>query len=918
MNLPSRYLFLFITALLSFSCNQKQEKHAYLIGFSQCVGSDLWRKTMLDEMKMELSLHPGAKLIYADADNNSNTQIRQVKEMLDQGIDLLIISPNEAKPLTEIVEQTYSDGIPVIVIDRKTTSNLYTCYVGADNYQIGYMASQYLGNTISGTANILEVMGLPGSSPTIERNKGFNDGLKKFPNLKIKSQVYGDWMKPNAERQLSKISDQLNGIDVVFAHNDNMALAAQSVFKKLGIASRAKFIGIDATPGAGGGLQMISNGLINASMLYPTGGKEAIATAMKIMDKIPFSKELILPSLVIDSSNVRLMNMQWERIKTQQKDIERQQTLLEEMEELYNNQRFIFNILVVALVLTVIFGGLAYHSLTENKKINKSLEQKNEEILNQKNQLVAISAEAKEATEAKLNFFTNISHEFRTPLTLILSPLDDLLANESLQAKAGKNLRLIHKNSIRLLRLVNQLIDYRKIEHHKLQLNASENNLIGFIKESLELFMPISAKKNIDLRLIHKERELMAWFDMNLMDKVFFNLISNALKFTAEHGFIHITLDKHEAENTLYIHVKDNGIGMEPEETTNIFNLFYQVERGAAEGSGLGLCLSKELMQLHKGDILVNSKKWEGSTFTIMLPLGDQHLLDNEKTSSPSTYVPLFNQVNFSTDDLSKTETEVPKSPFSYVKEQSLLIVEDNPELLQYLVDKFSPDYEVFTADNGKLGVQEAYEHVPDLIISDVVLPLLSGNELCNQLKSDIRTSHIPIILLTAKGSLEQQVEGIKNMADAYLTKPFHAEFLMENVKTLIRNRLSLKEHYSSEFQTERKIPISRSIDKKFVNDFAGFIENNLSNEDLNVDKIAKELGLSRVQLYRKIKALMGCTISEYILSRRLKKAKYLLMNERYNISEITYMVGFASATYFSTVFKTKYGLSPSEFKKQL
>ncbi len=636
----TQILLLLLVTIVAAGCNKADTTSQYTIGFSQCVGSDLWRQTMLDEMKMELSLHPGAKFIYADAEGNSNKQVEQVKKMVDQGIDLLIISPNEAQPLTNIVDQTYNKGIPVIVIDRKTTSALYTAYVGADNYQIGKMAGEYMGTLLKGKGNVLEVMGLPGSSPAIERANGFNNGLKKYSGIHITSQVYGDWLKENAEKQLVKIGPQLQNINAVFAHNDVMAAGSREVLNDLHIKQTVKVIGVDALPGNGGGIQMVGGKTIDASLVYPTGGKEAIMTAFRILNKEPFAKEDILQSVVIDSTNVQLMKLQWSKINSQQKDIERQQALLEEQRQVYNSQQIVLNVIVITLVLAIVFGGLAFYSLMENRKINKSLEAKNNEILLQRNQLIEMSALAEAATEAKLNFFTNISHEFRTPLTLILSPVEDMMRNEKLNIVAGKSLKLMHKNVFRLLKLVNQLIDYRKIEYDKQQINALPNNIVDFVKDILDSFQHSAQKRNISLSLISKEQNIALWYDANLLDKVFFNLISNSLKFTKNNGYIQVNFIKND-DKTLSIAITDNGIGMEPNEVEHVFEQFYQADNGSAKGSGLGLSLSKEIVLLHHGHIEVSSKKWEGTTFTITLPF-DSSTSVNVYNSTRSTITTMW------------------------------------------------------------------------------------------------------------------------------------------------------------------------------------------------------------------------------------------------------------------------------------
>lgn len=906
---------LFLVLLSVTGCGQRTKTAEFTIGFSQCIGSDQWRKTMLQEMKMELSLHPGARFIYKDAQGNSETQIRQVKSMLKEGIDLLIISPNEAQPLTPIVDETYSKGIPVIIIDRKTASSQYTAYVGADNYQVGRMAADYIAATSRGKVNVLEIMGLPGSSPAIERERGFADGIAKNTRIRITAKIYGDWVKQHAISQLSQIGRNLTETDYVFAHNDVMAAGARAYINTSYRGKQVKVIGVDALPSQGGGLQLVADGILNASLLYPTGGKEAITTAFQILNKATFIRENILQSLVIDPSNVQLMKLQWNRISTQQRDIENQQGLLEEQRIIYNDQKMILNVIVITLVLAIIFGGLAFFSLIENRKANKSLEAKNEEILAQRNQLVEMSAKAEVANEAKFNFFTNISHEFRTPLTLILSPLDEMLQNEGFVHSTGNDLKIIRQNAFRLLTLVNQLLDYRKIEYEKHLLRASENDLVAYVEAIVDNFRQHAQKLEVKLILTADPDQLKVWFDPSMLDRVFFNLLANAFKFLNAKGTIRVSIDKNK--EVAFVEVIDNGVGLTAGETEKIFDQFYQGEQATSMGSGIGLALSREIILLHRGRIEVNSEKWKGTTFKISLPLGNDHLSPDEMRGSSTISQDVAERSKPYTADLEKIEGAYQADSFSRPKEHSILIVEDNPDLLSYLADKLGDEYEIFTSNNGMAGLNEALERVPDLIISDVVLPEISGKALCGRLKSDFRTSHIPVILLTAQNSLEQQISGINAMADLYMTKPFSLAYLSASISNLIRNRVRLKEHFTAEPVHDVNLPLSKSLDKKFVNDFIGIVEQNLSNEKFGVEELCSMLGISRVQIYRKVKALLGCTISDYILTRRLKKAKQLLVNEEHTIAEITYMVGFSNPNYFSTVFKSKYGNTPSEFRKQ-
>ncbi|MEO5995829.1 MAG: substrate-binding domain-containing protein [Chitinophagaceae bacterium] len=915
--MPKRRTYLICCHILMLTffaaCTSKSTPKKYVIGFSQCVESDQWRKTMLEEMKRELSFHPDVNFIYMQADGNSQTQIGQVRELLQKNLDILIISPNEAEPLTPVVEETFKKHIPVIVVDRKIATPFYTAYVGGNNYEIGKLAGEYALQLLKPGSKILEITGLPKSSPAIERSKGFDDALKKNPDITIAGSLNGEWLKEKAKAALTKALDHYPGIDLVFAHNEMMALGTSEVFEEKHIINKPKIIGVDGLPGRG--IEFVTNKQITATMLYPTGGEESIIIAFKILNGEKFEKENILQTTVIDSTNVRVMQLQAAKIGTQQQDIEQQDGKLREQKRMYNNQRTLLYFLVSALVLVIILGGLAFHSLRENRKINRRLELQNLEISEQKKRIEEISAKAKAANEAKVSFFTNISHEFRTPLTLILAPLEELLANPK-SSLFSNSLVLIQKNVIRLLRLVNQLMDFRKIDVEKMKVRPAENDIVSFIAEIVSSYKTISLKRDIDLRLITKEGQVNVWFDSSMIDKVIFNLLSNAFKFTKDGGFIHVYVNKTEDGKEVSIKVEDNGVGMAKDGIEHAFDAFYQGEYENYKGSGLGLALSKELVQLHKGAITVRSEKWKGTTFEIRLLTGSAHFTHEELVESDTTPAVLYEHEKIYTSDLEGEQT-IKKEISGGSKEHSILIVEDNPELRNFLANKLTAVYNILEADNGQSALQQAFDTIPDLIISDVVIPGKDGMALTNILKNDIRTSHIPIVLLTAKTSIDQQIEGMRNMADAYITKPFNIQFLEQNLKSLLANRARLKEHFTGDISSSLKTQTFGKLDKKFITEFTALIESNISNDEFNVDTICKLMGVSKVQLYRKVKALLNVNVNDYLVDSRLQKAKYFLQHEEFSISEIAYKVGFSSPAYFSTVFKSKFGVTPKAFKEK-
>lgn len=908
------FLIIFYSSvLLLVSCQQEKKDRKFVIGFSQCTGLDAWRRQMLVDMKGELAFHPEISLEYKDAENSSKRQIKDIEGFIEARIDLLIVSPNEAEPITPVVENAYKAGIPVIVIDRKTNSNMYSAYIGANNYEIGKLAGEYIAKLLEGKGKILEVWGLRGSSPAQERHKGLTEVLGNFPAIEIVAEIDGKWEVDTAQRQIQKHHTSLPAFDLVFAHNDIMAYGAHQVLSQNDPDNRLKFIGIDALPGPRAGIQFVSDRILTASFLYPTGGEEAIRIASQILNGKPFEKENILLSTVVDYSNVRVMKLQSDKILNQQKDIVRQQEKINDQIEVFYSQRVLIYILLGSLVVTIIAGSFAAFSWKEKNEANKRLEVKSEEILQQRNTIAEMAEKAERYNQEKLNFFTNISHEFKTPITLILGPIEELLSKGSeIKAGAKENLFLIKKNALRLLRLVNQLMDFRKIEEKKMMLQASEQDLVEFIKDVMTAFEKIAQKRKIDFRLITENKQLYVWFDPDMIDKVIFNLLSNAFKFTHDKGRIHIHIGLEPAGNRVTIQLEDNGVGMSEEFVLNAFDRFHT--GGSFGGTGLGLSLSKEFIDLHHGELFIKSEKGKGTMFTIMLPLGKEHFDEKQVVS---TNVDWFKHSNYELTTGQEMELYHTDSSadFSSKKDHTLLLIEDNNELREFLKKRFQPFYNIEEAGDGATGLQQAFQVVPNLIISDVSLPGMSGIELSKKLKGDLRTSHIPIIILTVKGSIEQRIEGMQTGADEYITKPFVFEYLMERVKGLIKNREVLKEHYSHDLNIETHHLTMGALDKKFINDFTVLIERNIGNPELNVNEIGRDLGMSRVQLYRKVKALLGYSVNDYIINVRLKKAKHLLLETDRSVAEIASEVGFSSPTYFSTAFKNKFNLTPKDFK---
>ena len=905
-------LFLLIIISCCACNNNESVSKKFKIGFAQAQGGDNWRETMLGEMKREVSFHNNIEFIIKDAQANSKTQKEQIQELINQKIDLLIVSPHEVLPLSPLLEKIYNSNIPIVLIDRRINSEKFTSFVGASNFEVGQNAGKYTVSLLKGKGNVLEITGLNSASPFIDRDNGFMNIISKNKGIKLIAKINDHEL--NYVKKLDSVIKNNKNIDVIFAQSDYIAKIVYQICKNIGVERKIKIIGVDGLSLSGMGMDMVANNQMKATVLYPTGGQEAIQTAINILEKRPFKKENALESTIIDSTNVKILQQQSRKVIEQQLDIDKRQNRIEQQINISKNQTNIILAISITLALALILSSIFYYLFKENKKISKKLMAQKDEISEQRNKLVILVEQVKEATEAKFNFFTNISHELRTPLTLILGPLEDTMSSSRLHFTLKNNLELVQRNAIRLLKLINQLMDFRKIEEGKMKLNVTKNNLGNFVLEIANEFKELAKKKHISLNVNNMATGLNIYFDNAMIDKVLFNLLSNAFKFTEEHGTINITIDQDEENSLAIVKIEDDGIGMSNEDVEHAFDLFYQGHSSTFKGTGLGLSLSKELIIAHKGDIEINSKKGKGTCFTIKLPLEQDHV-------KPADIKSEFTQNNFIKDSyiyisdiLPHHYEKVSKEPLENVA--SILIIEDNDDLKDFLKNRLEGTYEVHTANNGNEGINKAFDIVPDLIISDIIMPGISGLKIAETLKNDLRSSHIPIILLTAKSSIEDQIEGMKSQADLFISKPFNLTYLEESIVSLLKNRTILREHYTSELPSESRSNNSNKLDRKFISEFTSIIEANLSNEDFSVDDIYKGLGISKIQLYRKTKALLGFNVNDYILTVRLQKAKYLLNNEDLSISEIAYKVGFASQAYFSTVFKSKFSITPSEFKE--
>ena len=710
----------YLAILLLICCSCSNTKPKYIIGISQC-SEDIWRNWQNSEMELESALHEGIELRFAAARDDSELQIQQIDSLVDSGIDLLIVAPNQLSNVSSAINRAYDIGIPVIVFERKTDSQKYTAFMSADNYEMGHTMGEYIDMRLNGKGHVIEILGLKGSSPAEERHFGFVDALKDT-EIQIQATLQGDWTEETGYEVIKNYEGDLHNIDFVFAHNDRSALGARRAFIEAKIDPLPLFCGIDGLPGKGGGIEMVRDEILDASYIYPTRGDQLLQLALDILDGKPYEKETMLTSAMVTSDNANVLMLESEEVVRQSQRIARLQEKTSDYIQKFGTQRVISIMAVIMIfLLLILIVGIYYYFL----------------------QKARISEERTKMEREQLEFYTQVSHELRTPLTLIQGPLEQITeTREAKEASAEtKGLyNILRRNTLQLTDIINKMLD-------------------------------VQAKGLKGLKLV----------------------------------------DDHSDLNTM-------------------------------------------------------------------------------PSAEIAAKAPTVN------------ESQVSQ------RSETILIVDDNADIRAYLRTILQDKYQLNEAADGKQGLALANEIVPDLIVSDVMMPVMNGLEFCQRVKSGTATSHIPVLLLTARAMSQHLIEGYESGADAYITKPFSAELLLARISNLLKSRQQLKDLFA-----KAPAPVLQPKEDSFMKKFRNFIEKNLTDGDLNIETIGAEFGLSRVQLYRKVKALTGMSPVELIRNARLQKGKLLLETTKKPISEIAYEVGFSAPSYFTKCFKDAYGYSPSD-----
>ena len=714
--------------VLLASCSQDTKK--YRIGVSQC-SDDIWRDKQNSELKIGVYFHDNVDLCFAAAYDSDERQIQQIDSLVETGIDLLIVAPNQVSTISPAIDRAYDKGIPVIVFERKTNTKKYTAYMGADNYEMGHLMGEYVATRLHEHGRIIEVMGLKGSSPAIERHNGFREAIAQHPGIQVIATLQGDWTEPTAYNTVKQWLNKNKGekIDLVFGMNDRTAMGARKAFEQAGVVLPL-FCGIDGLPGENGGIRLVQDSLLDASYIYPTHGDQLLQLAVDILEGKPYEKETKLMSALVTQDNARVLLMESEEIMRQSRNLEQlHEKASKYLDQLGNQRMLTFVALAAIFLLLALLVGIYMYYL----------------------QRARIQDERTKMEREQLDFYTQVSHELRTPLTLIQGPLDQLLRTNDFRT-ASDNARelftIVRRNTHHLTGLVNKMLD------------AQVGGTIT---------------------------------DVNA-------------------------------------HVETQNLAS-PESAGNV-----------------------------------------------------------------------------------KPDEDAP----------TVLIVDDNADIRTYLRSILQGKYRVLEAEDGKSGLDLAREHVPDLIVSDVMMPVMNGLEFCQQVKKDGISSHIPVILLTARALEKHQIEGYESGADAYITKPFSPELLLARIDNLLQSRHQLKDLWgmkpAAETVTatspEATVVATTPIEDAFISQFKKIVEERLADSDLSVEDLAADMGLSRVQLYRKVKALTGSSPVDLLRKARLVQAHKLLQESTLSVSEIAYQVGFASPSYFTKCYKDEFGTVPGEARK--
>ncbi len=921
--IPKSLLYLCLAAVI-LSCGQREPMRR--VGVSQC-SAESWRWKTNDEIEREALFH-NTSVEIRSADDKNEQQIADIRHFIEEGVDIIIANPNEEEALTPVLTEAVRKGIPVITFDRSVKDGVATTHIESDNEAIGREAARYALTSLLPYegGKILEFQGDPSMSPTHKRHKGFADEIAKHPQYTIAASPYGKWNPDTTAAIALPLLKANPDVALVYCHSDVMAITVAKIAKSLGMKN-VRCIGIDGNPQVG--IKAVADGVIDATFIYPTYGYRLLQTADSIMKGYKVAKKINIPGgIPVDRSYARILLNQDSLLKGESEKIYQLKGKMDMVSERYATQTTLFYAIIAISLLLACIIFLLWRAISQNRKFKTRLESKNRQLAAERDKQHELNDLLQQEIDSKQTFYTNVAHDLRTPLTLICEPLDALTRDpegisdderDGLIAMACRNSRI-------LTRLINQILDLNKIEAGQMKLHATQCHLPMMLQEWTDSFRPLAKKRGITINTSITPDPEPTLLDLEKIERVFFNLMSNAIKHTPAGGSITIS-SGHDADGTT-VEVSDTGTGIPADEIERIFDRFYQVDRQAPRGSGIGLSLSKAFVELHGGSMSAQSAVGEGSVFAIRIPRkpsggAEVKMIDPASLGTNAEHNLEQKEVMSELDTAPAIESAVDTS------KPLLLAIDDNPDILYLLYNLLSDEWNIITATDGDTGFKKAAEILPDLVISDIMMPGLSGTELCRRLKTEKATSHIPVMLLTARGMDSDKTEGYDCGADSYLTKPFDAQMLRARCRNLLQNRIRIRDLYATGGIPEREgirkqsgkndsaVPMPEQIENEFYRRFVSIVKRELGNSELKMEQIASELCLGQAQLARKIKALTGKTPVELVRDFRLLHARELLTSTSRSITEIGIDCGFNLAAYFTRCYRETFGETPTETRNK-
>ena len=911
-------------ALITVLCGCTKEVDRYVIGVSQC-SVDAWREVANNEIMQEASFYNNLSVEIRSVHDDSGQQIEDIEKFIDEGVDLLVISPNESTSLTPVVEKAYRSGIPVILYDRKVDTDQYTAFIGGDNRQIGYIAGSYAMSILKNAGRIALIRGTKGSTADTERYEGFMYALQNNKDFtgSVVTETYANFNRQMAARAMGRILESGDeAFDLVFAFNDEMAAGVFDAYSVRSGRPRPYILGIDAllSPNGAGTISYIINGMIDASFIYPTGGNDVIDLARRILMGVEYEKENVLNTEVVNSSNVRVYQMQMNQLLERQRRVEELNSRIRTNTGKYERQQTLtivsFSLVGILALLSI---ALAVSFRTRSRLVrqldeqNRQIKKQVESLEAQKKQLLDLSGQLEETTQAKLVFFTNISHEFKTPLSLISGPINDLIANKDMPASAQVPLDILKRNSSKLERLITELLDFRTYENNKMVVNYSTGRMDSFLEEITKMFSDVIRRRNLKFSFEKDDANYEVPFDPIKLEKVFTNLLSNAFNHVDKEGTIRIRLasDDDGQKRTIRLSVFNSGSFIPPENMEKIFQRFYTLDV-QQKGTGIGLALVTSIVDALGGTISVDSKESEGTEFTVNLPVEKGLQTDARLDSS---YVPEFARLKLATMGEEDEDSGILDEVAPAAGKKRVLVIEDNTDMRFYIRNTLSSDYQVILAKDGEIGLSKAARFMPDIILCDIMMPGLDGYDVCSYLRSNPATKHIPIILLTACSLDEQKAQGYESGADAFMQKPFNVTTLKVRMRKLLEKSESIAAEIQGDWLIGKDAGSLSSESLVMLNRFREYVEAHILDV-ISLDDLAGALGCSKSKLYRELKEVTEYTPIDLVNLVRLRKAVDLMTVEHQNITEAAFNSGFSSPSYFSRTFLKYYHMRPKDYLK--